>query len=67
MPVEYVLYGLPKHSTERYDEVLLLSDASDYSRVERCKELATRDGFHSFRIAAIDLSKPPDFRNVLPK
>jgi len=48
--IEYVMWGLPKHSTERYDEVLLLS-----------KELASKDGFHSFRIAAIDLSKAPDF------
>ena len=59
--IEYVMWGLPKHSTERYDEVLLLSNASDWKRVERCKELASKDGFHSFRIAAIDLSKAPDF------
>lgn len=63
--IEYVLWGLPRESTERYDEVLLLSDASDYKRVEKVKELAGRDGFHSFRIAAIDLGTVPDFRKVV--
>ena len=59
--IEYVLYGLPKQSTERYDEVILLSDASNFKRVEKVKELAAKDGFHSFRIAAIDLNQKPDF------
>ena len=63
--IEYAMWGLPKGSTERYDEVLLLSGASDYRRVEKVKELATRDGFHSFRIAAIDLDAPPDFARTV--
>lgn len=59
--IEYVMWGIPKGETERYTEVLLLSDASDPRRVECVKELAARDGFHSFRIAAIDLRIAPDF------
>lgn len=65
MQIEHLLYGLPAGSIERYDEVLLLSDASDPKRVEKVKELAGKDGFHSFRIATVDLSQPPDFTRVL--
>ncbi|HVB58031.1 MAG TPA: hypothetical protein VNE63_16600 [Candidatus Acidoferrales bacterium] len=57
---ETVLYGIPKGSTERYDEVLLLTNATP-ERIEKVKVLAAEDGFHSFRVAVIDLSKPPDF------
>ena len=67
MDMEHLLYGLPKGETERYTEVLLLSDASDPQRVEKVKALATKDGFHSFRIAAVDLSQPPDFTKVLAR
>lgn len=56
MSIEYVMWGLPAGSTERYDEVLLLSDASDPARVAKVKELAGKDGWHSFRVAAVDLS-----------
>jgi hypothetical protein len=61
---ETVLYGLPKDATERYEEVLLLTNATT-EKIERVKDLATRDGFHSFRVAHIDLSAPPDFRKTL--
>ena len=61
---EIVLYGLPKGETERYTEVLLLTNATAES-IERVKVLAARDGFHSFRVAEIDLSIPPDFSKVL--
>jgi hypothetical protein len=64
MTNETLLYGLPKDATERYEEVLLLSNATP-ELIERVKVLATRDGFHSFRVAQIDLSVPPDFRNTL--
>lgn len=60
---ETVLYGLPKGATERYDEVLLLTNGTP-ERIAKVKELATKDGFHSFRVAVIDLSKPPDFTKV---
>jgi hypothetical protein len=57
---ETVLYGLPKGATERYEEVLLLTNATP-ELIEKVKTLATKDGFHSFRVAEIDLSVPPDF------
>jgi hypothetical protein len=60
---ETVLYGLPKGETERYREVLLLTNATP-EKIERVKLLATKDGFHSFRVAEIDLSVKPDFTKV---
>lgn len=57
---ETVLYALPAGVTERYREVLLLTNANA-DMVDRCKVLAARDGYHSFRTATIDLTRPPDF------
>ena len=61
---ERILYGIPKGKKERYEEVLLLTNATP-EMIERVRELATRDGFHSFREAIIDLSVAPDFRKVV--
>jgi hypothetical protein len=61
---ETLLYGLPPGSTERYQEVLLLTNATA-EKIERVKVLAARDGFHSFRVAVVDLSVAPDFTKVL--
>lgn len=62
--IETVLYGLPKGSTERYEEVLLLTNATP-QQIERVKVIATKDGFHSFRVVDIDLSWPPDFARTV--
>lgn len=61
---ETVLYGLPKGSTERHEEVLLLTEATP-ARIAKAMKLASADGFHSFRVAKIDLRTPPDFKKVL--
>lgn len=61
---ETILYGIPKGETERYMEVLLLTNATP-EKIERVKALAARDGFHSFRVAVIDLSTPPDFTKTI--
>ena len=58
--IETVLYGIPKDASERYEEVLLLTKATP-ELIERVKVLAARDGFHSFRVAEVDLSQLPDF------
>lgn len=62
--IETVLYGIPKGATERYEEVLLLTNATAET-IERVKVLAAKDGFHSFRVAKIDLSAPPDFTKTV--
>ena len=61
---ETLLYGIPKGSAERYEEVLLLTNATP-EKIEKVKEMATKDGFHSFRVATIDLDTPPDFTKTL--
>ena len=61
---ETILYGLPKNATERYEEVLLLTNATP-EKIEKVKVLAAKDGFHSFRVAVVDLSAPPDFTKVV--
>ena len=66
MDKETVLYGLPKGATERYEEILLLTNATP-EKIEQVKILAARDGFHSFRVAEIDLSTPPDFTKTIRK
>jgi len=57
---ETVLYAIPRGTTDRAREVLLLTNCNA-DMIETCKGLAARDGFHSFRTATIDLTRPPDF------
>ena len=66
MTRETLLYGLPKGATERYEEHLLLTNATP-ERIERVKVLAARDGFHSFRVAEIELGEVPDFGGTVSK
>ena len=61
---ETVLYGLPKGATERYEEVVLLTNATP-ELIQRVKVMASKDGFHSFRVANIDLSQAPDFTKAI--
>ena len=62
--IEHMLYGLPAGETERYMEVLLSTNQAAFERV---RELASKDGFHSFREDSIDLRKRPDFRRTLAR
>lgn len=48
-----LLYGVPKGVTER--EQLLFTDRTP-ELIDKVKTLASRDGFHSFRVAVIDLT-----------
>lgn len=63
---ETVLYGIPKGKTERYEEVLLLTNGTP-RKIQEVKDLAGKDGFHSFRVAVIDLSVPPDFSKTIKR
>lgn len=56
---ELVLWGLPAGETERWKEVLLTSGTA--ARVAQIREIAARDGFHSFREARVNLTVAPDF------
>ena len=62
---EYVLWGLPRGATERYEEVVLIGGVTDPRILDKVETLASADGFHSFRSARIDLTTPPDFTKTL--
>jgi hypothetical protein len=62
--IETVLYGIPKGATERYEEVLLLTSATP-EKIKKVKALAAKDGFHSFRVAKINLNHSPDFTKAV--
>lgn len=61
--MEYVLWGTPAGETDALHEVVLTCTAFQ-DRVRVVQELATRDGFHSFRIQVLDGSAPNFARAV---
>lgn len=64
MQKQVLLYGLPKGQTERYMEALLHSNLTSEAHIEQIKELAAKNGFHSFRVATWDGS-PPNFAKAV--
>jgi hypothetical protein len=61
--MEYLLYGLAKNTAESYMEDLLLCTENE-DDIETVKELASEQGFHSFRVATYNGEKP-NFANSL--
>ena len=59
-----LVYGLAKGETERYMEQLLSTKCETKEAIETLKARASKDGFHSFRIATSDGSKP-DFSKTI--
>jgi hypothetical protein len=55
---EWVLWGLPRGKRDRIHERILYTQARSEADVERVKALAAKDGWHSFRVQVLDLSKP---------
>jgi hypothetical protein len=55
---EYVLWGLPKGKTDRLHEEILSTKAKTPSQMDEIKRRAAKDGWHSFRVQILDLSKP---------
>lgn len=60
---EYLLYGLAAGETERYREVMLLSNGRSPADVERVKTVASKDGWHSFRTSTYN-GEAPDFSKI---
>ena len=65
MTKENILYGIPESETERYMEIIL-TVSTDMERIEAVKVMASKDGFHSFRISTFSGEKP-SFNNILNK
>ena len=61
---EILLYGLRANETERYTEDLLATNCRNDDDVKKVIDVASSHGFHSFRVAYYDGSKP-DFTKVL--
>lgn len=55
---EYVLWGLPKGETDRLHEKVLSTKAKTPAQMDEIKRRAAKDGWHSFRVQILDLSKP---------
>ncbi len=55
---EWVLWALPKGETDPIHERILYTQARSEAEVKRVQALAARDGWHSFRVQVLDLSKP---------
>lgn len=54
-----LVYGLPRGCNERWQECLLAESCKTNDDIERVKAAARADGFHSFRVASVDLGKCP--------
>ena len=57
---EYVLWGLPEGQTDALYQKILYTQGKTMADVERVKGMASREGWHSFRVQTIDTSKPFD-------
>lgn len=60
---EYLLYGIAKDQTERYTEELLLV-TTNQSNIDRVKEIASQEGWHSFRESTYN-GEAPNFTKTL--
>lgn len=61
---EKLLYGIRKGNTERYQEELLSTNPARFNEI---KQLAGKDGWHSFRVGSVDLAKSPNFAKTVAK
>jgi hypothetical protein len=59
-----LVYGLAAGETEDYMEALLAESCKNAQDVERVKDAASKDGWHSFRVTTWDGSAP-DFAGVI--
>lgn len=57
---EYVLWGTPRGETDALHAKVLYTQGKTMDDVRRVQALAARDGWHSFRVQTLDVSKPFD-------
>ena len=58
---ELVLWGIPQGSNDAIDEKILFTKARSQADIERIKAIASKDGWHSFRVQILDSEAKPDF------
>ena len=64
--MELIVYGLAAGETERWKETLLAATCRTDTDVAAVKAAASKDGWHSFRVARWN-GEAPDFTKVLRK
>lgn len=64
MKAEYILWALPKGSNDRMEEKPMTSMPLTMEQVEKVKQAAAKDGWHSFRVQTDDFSAP-DFTKAV--
>jgi len=63
MQTEYLLYGLAHDESREYMETLLLT-TKDQAQIKRVIEIASQQGWHSFRTATYD-GEAPNFVTIV--
>jgi hypothetical protein len=63
MQTEYILYGLPSGETRDYMESIIWV-TKDSTQIDRVREIASGEGWHSFRIDTYT-GKAPNFKRAL--
>ncbi len=59
---ELILWGIPQGSNDAIDEKVLFTKALSWADIEHVKAIASKDGWHSFRVQVLDLEAMPDFK-----
>lgn len=59
--IEHILWGTPKGSNVPIDEKVLYTQARTMEDIDAVKEVAAKNGWHSFRVQVLDLEVAPGF------
>ena len=62
---ELILWGMPKGKTDPLHENILATKCKTVDHVRKVCDAAHKDGWHSFRVAGLDLNEKPDFTKTL--
>jgi hypothetical protein len=62
--VELILWACPAGQTDAFYEQPIYTVGRTMEDIERVKKIAAKDGWHTFRVQRIDLSKPFDAREA---
>lgn len=51
---ELILWGLPKGETDPIHQKVLYTKAKNMKQIDSIKEIAAKDGWHSFKVQKLD-------------
>ena len=64
---EYILWAIPQGSTDELDSKPIFTQGKSEADVDRIKEIAAKDGWHTFRVQILDTEKPLDVQDAFAK